>query len=352
MSRPFKFVLAPLMALALILAGCGDEAGSAQNGGSGGNSSTDDPNAAILAAFSNIDATGMDLTVSIDATGAELAAAMEGEMTGDPADQAVLDLLARGEIHMSSTTEGDMAMAVSVDGSVAMELRSIDEVFYIRVDTATLVDLIGSIDPASAAEMNASLAELPMMLGSDPSMSFLGDLLDGGWVSLDLPPDSPLGSLAGPAQDPEQFDAELAEVISQIVDENSKVTEAGEARGGDRYLVEVRMADLMSALATHPATAEALELTASDADLDEILADMEAEGVSEVWELDVVLIDGQLSSIRVDFANLTTDMPEGSTFPLLITLSGSPSAPSAPAEHTPVPPEMLELLMSGMIAGV
>lgn len=355
MSRRFKFVLAPLLALVLILAGCGDGDGGnsagGKNGSGGDSKAIDDPNAAVLAAFSDIEASTMDITVSLDATGAELAAAMEAELTGDPSEQAILDLLASGEIHMVSSAEG-MSMAVAIDGATVFEYRMIDQTVYVRLDTAAAVDLMGSIDPAGAAEMSASLEQLPMMMGGDPSMSFLGDLLNGDWVSLEVPAESALGGLPGTSENPEELDAELAAVIAQIVDENSVVTPAGEARGGDRFLVEVRVADLMTALSSHPLTAEALELSGSGADIDEALAEMRADGVAEVWEIDVVLIDGQLSSVRIDLANLSTEMPEGSSLPVLITLSPSPSAPSAPADHTPVPMVVLEQLMGGMMAGV
>lgn len=347
--RSLKLIMAPLLAMMLILAGCGDDNGAAGGGNNtNGGSTIDDPNAAVLAAFSEIEASTVDISIKFDATADELRTAFEAEMTGEPAEQAVLEMLTKGEFHLAST-DGAGAVALSIDGTNLFEFRVIDEVAYVRVDTNTALDLVRAIDPASAAEMSATLTELPMMLGADPSMSFLGDLIEGNWVSIPLPPESAFGELAAPAQDPEQLDAEVAEALAQIVDENTVVTPAGEARGGDKFLVEVRIADLVEAIAANPVASQVLD---PGADADEMLAEMRAEGVPEVMEIDVVLIDGQLSSVRIDLAHLSPEIPDGATLPMLITVSPSPSAPSAPGEHTPVPVELLEAMFAGAMAGM
>ncbi len=353
MLRRFKYLLAPLVALVLILAGCGDgeEAGGTGGGKSSGNGiAIDDPNAAVLAAFSELNPTTVDISFKLDATADQLAQAMEAELSGDPSEQLMLDLMTQAEMRVVSSDQA-MAMEMAIDGSTLFEFRTIAQTIYVRLDVDSVVALANQIDPAAGAELSSQIDMVPAMFGGDPSMSFLGDLLSGGWVSLELPPDSELGGMWESSTEPDQLNADFAAALQQIVDENTSVTAAGEARGGDRFLVEVQVADLLAALQSHPVTAEALELSDPDADIDDILAEMRQEGVSEVWELDVVLIDGNISSIRADMAQMTTELPEGSTLPWLITFNSSPTAPTAPADHTPVPAELLNQMFSGMMAG-
>lgn len=337
--RTLHTTLAALTTLVLLLAGCGD--------GEAGAAGSDDPYEIVSAAFTGLDTSVTDVSFSLDATAEQLVEAFEVELTGDPAEQAMLDLLAEAELRMAGSEAG-MAMSFVLDDATVVETRVIDQVMYLRVDVDAFIDIAASIDPAAAAEMEETLGMLPLVAADDPSLAFLADVVAGGWVSMEVPEDSAYADEWKSGTDPESLDEDVAAAFEQIIDENTVITPDGQARGGDRYIVEVRAADLITALASNPLTAEALDATSDDADPDAVLEEMRAEGLSDIWELDVVIIDGVLSSIRIDFADISTEAPAGASVPFLITFAESPSAPSVPESHTPIDPKLLNEMFLGM----
>lgn len=339
-----RALLAVLLAAVLFLAACGndDTAGPSIE-------EFDDPADAVLAAFRQVETEATELRVSFDGTAADLAAALEasGEpVTDDPSAQMAVDLMAGAEFHMSGAGE-DFAMAMILDGDAVFEMRSIGTTIYGRVDVERVIDLIGESDPDAAMELQMAMAIAPMFAMEDPRLGFVTDLLEGNWVSMDVPPDSELGELL---DDSESADEEVLAVLEEIIEANTSVTHTGEARGGERFVVEVDVANALAAIGRNPLAAEALELGSDfDLDADEIARDMAEDGVASTWTFDVVVTDGQVSSMRMDFAELSTEVPDGVRLPILIEFAASPSAPSPPSDHTPIDPALIEEMLEPMM---
>jgi hypothetical protein len=345
MPRHLRPFIAALVALLFLAAACGADDGAGQ-------ATNLDPDEAILAAFTELDATLMEVTFALDATADEILSAMEADGT-DPDDRAMAELLTQARVRVVGAGD-DMAVEVLVGTDSMVEMRVVDRVAYLRVDVDAGREVMERIQPGSGAEVDEVLSMLPLLTAGDPRLGFIGDLVGGSWLSLEVPDDSDYAHLWDTGSDPTQLDDELTAVVEAILDENTVITADGTARGGDRYLVQVEVARILTAFSTNPLTAEAFGLVGTDPD--QVLGDMLDEGVAPTWELDVVLVDGRLSSIRVDLAALSTDAPAGATLPVLISFAGSPTAPSAPTDHTPIPSalieEMMGDLMSDMLGGM
>jgi hypothetical protein len=338
MPRHLTTTIATLVVALLLLGGCGSDSPERTR------ASNLDPNEAVLAAFNTLDASVMDVSIAIDATPEQLAEAFEADLS-DPADQAMVELLTQASFRMVGAGD-DMAMSARLGTATVFEVRSVAGVAYLRADLATAAQVAGRVDPEMGSQVDELIEMLPLLASSDPSLGFIGDLAAGGWLSLEIPEDSEFSGLWESGSNPSQLDAELDAVIEAILDENTVIVADGTARGGDRYLVTVEAARIAAAFAENPLTAEAFGLVGTDPD--EIVDQLLDEGIAPTWELDVVIIDGRVSSIRVDIASLSTDAPEGATLPILISFSASPTAPTAPERHTPIPSELLDEMMSEM----
>jgi hypothetical protein len=342
--RHLRVLLASLAAVVLVLAGCG-------NDDSGGAQSFDDPEEAILAAFNAIDTDSAEMTFSYDGTADDLLATLaildEDFSADEPGADAMIALMAGAELRVAANDE-DFEMELLVDGTSLMEMRFIGETFYLRLDVDAGIDLIREIDAEAASEVEMMTAFVPFITMEDPRLSFVADLFAGSWISMEVPADSEFGDLLEPQGGADTIDEEVFALIAEIIESNTNITHLGQARGGEHFVVEVDVATTVASIAGNPRAAQALDLTDVATDPDEIIEEMRSEGVASTWEFDVVITNGVVSSIRMDLATLSTDAPAGASLPFLIELSASPSAPSAPSDHTPIPMDLLEEMSSGM----
>lgn len=348
LGRHLRTTAACLIAGVMLVAACGDESGS-------GGGSVDDPEEAVLAAFSAIDTDATEMTITFDGDAAELAAALETMDDTFPADEpgtdTMVELMAGAELRASASGE-DFAMAVALDDTALTEMRVIGSTIYGRIDFDSALALIGDIDPEAAAEFEMIVGMAPMIAAEDPRLGFVQDLLEGRWISMEVPDDAEYSDLFDATSDTEAIDEEMLSVIEEILSANTAVTHVGDARGGQQFVIEVDVASTMAALARNPMAAQALDLTDSTTDTDELVEQMQSEGMASSWEFDVVVTDGVVSSVGMDLATLSTEAPDGASLPVLIRLSPSPSAPEAPGDHTPIPPELLEELAGDMMGGL
>lgn len=348
LGRHLRAATACLIAGVMLVAACGEESGS-------GGGSVDDPEEAVLAAFSAIDTDATEMTITFDGDGAELAAALEALddtfPSDEPATDTMVELMAGAELRASASGE-DFAMAVVLDDTSLTEMRVIGSTLYGRIDFDSALALIGDIDPEAASEFEMIVGMAPMIAAEDPRLGFVQDLLEGRWISMEVPDDAEYSDLFDATSDTETIDEQMLSVIEEILSANTAVTHVGDARGGQQFVIEVDVASTMAALARNPMAAQALDLTDTSTDPDELVEEMQSEGMASTWEFDVVVTDGVISSVGMDLATLSTDAPDGVSLPVLIRLSPSPSAPEAPGDHTPIPPELLEELAGDMMGGL
>lgn len=341
MIRPLSRRLAALAALLLlaVAAGCGAESGAV-------GAADVDPREAVRAAFAELDPSVLDVSVSVDATADEILTAMDAT-DADGADRAAAELLADAHLHLVGAGD-DMALDVGIGESTVTEVRVVDSVLYVRVDPDELRRLVDRVDPDTGAELDGMLGMLALLTEGDPRLGFLADLAGGAWISLDLTDGVP----GGTADDRSAtgLDEELAELLATIVDEHTVVVPEGTARGGERYLVQVETARLLESAAADPRLADALGTAGTDPET--LLDELADGGLAPTWELDVVLIDGRLGSIRVDLASLTAEAPAGATLPVLVSFAATPTPPHAPDSHTPVPTDLLGDLLSETVEGM
>lgn len=343
LGRHLRAIFASLVAAVLLLGACGDDTPGAE--------AFDDPEEAVLAAFSSLEADTVELSVRFDGDAAELAEALEAvdDFQDDPASRAMIELMADAEFQMSGAGD-DFAMAVVLAGNELAEMRFVANTFYMRVDIDRGLDIMRDIDPEAASEIEMVVAMAPMIAMEDPRLGFVSDLLAGGWVSMELPPEA-TELLESEAQD-QALNEELLAVLQEIVADNTEVTHTGQARGGERFVVTVDVATAMATAASNPMAAQGLDITGAGTSAEDMVDEMRAEGLEPTWQFDVVITDGAISSIRMDLAELATDAPEGVSLPILITFSSSPAAPSAPSDHRPIPADLLEEMMGDMMGGL
>lgn len=379
MTRHLRIALAALFAVLLLAAGCGDDSGPSaerpsggdtltgtadDNGGNGGRGdkpAASGDQATVLAAFNALDPTVSDITFSFDATPDQILAAIEA-MDDEPLDaegRAMASLMANAALNITGT-DNAMAMSFIFNNAAAVEMRVIDEILYVRMDGPSMVSLFNQVDTETGMQMEQLLQQAPMFALEDPSLAFMGDFAAGGWISLDT--NNPIfadlldEADTNPAELDQKLAKELNAVIASIIDENTEVTADGQARGGDLYRVKVNAPDMIRALAANPVFAQAMAASGQgfspgeiEAELNEALAD----GMPEIWEIEVVVANGNVTSIRMDLAKFREegDLPAGTTLPVLITFNPAATAPTAPSSHTPIPPAFFDM-MGGMMGGM
>ncbi|MGY6500804.1 MAG: hypothetical protein ACXIVQ_07950 [Acidimicrobiales bacterium] len=347
-------MLALLFALALIAAACGDDdgdsgggsgffgggdnGGSTDTGGGNGGGGSTDSDGDVLAAVSSLqgsDAYGM--TITFDATGADLIAAMNasGEVV-TAQDEAIYDLLATAEVRINASDDAS-EFAISLGGGAVMEVITIGETVYMRMDLDGLASAVDRVEPGAGAEIAGLRQMAPMFSSMDPQLAFISDFVNGDWVSLEAPESTPFddefGINPGAAADVDP-DAVLS-AFEDVLRGDVEITSIGD----ERYLVEVDVASALRSIAQDPELSQLMDI--DPAEVESMLSEAEADGMATTWTFEVGLNNGELQTIRMDLATLATDAPDGATLPILITFTPGVSPPSAPSEHTPIPPELL-----------
>jgi hypothetical protein len=294
-----------LATAALVLAGCG---GAAEQ------DAQEDPEAALQEAVEALeDYEGLEMTLALSADETARAGLLaDGEM-----EEQELDLLLSSALTVRATSdedagEGSAEVAISLGDRTPIELRVIDERFFVRADLPELFDALD--DP----ELAGDLGELTELLPPD----IVTALEDGGWLEIVGIDD--LDELFGPGatgdDEPQELDEEQAERIAEriserfstFVEQDVEASFAGEEDAGDRLLVTTEGAaaaallqDVVSIVAS-----EAGDLAAGITELDEELSQLETQADEQV-ELDVWLEDGRISQVAFDLTEATDEPLDG-----------------------------------------
>lgn len=240
-TRPRHLVLVPVVAGAMLLAGCAD--GDAASGPG--------------EAFDNRIAAGtaVDVTVQADPSALE----------GDEAEelQEVLDMQGEGPLMTAAVSPDGDAFGVSFGGD-AVQARFADEALYVKVDW----DRLAELDPDITAELPTAEEQADMTAELPPQVGELATgLFDGDWVGITGLSEDTLGTLGalggatGQVPDQDELDEMRALLEDHELDSVGAAMDAYVTATGDNpWELALHVRDLAEAMADLSREAEELGL--------------------------------------------------------------------------------------------
>lgn len=278
MRRTFAFLLAS----ALVFGACNKSGGDA----------AEDPKGALSSAVSALgELDGLKATFTIESTVESLAAASEGDMTEEDA-QKILDssISLRGKGADPETAQAEII--VDVAGHL-VEIRALQDTFYVRADVRDLIDEFGG----DQAEADQLVAQAP------PGFEFAAPLIEGEWIAIEGAKQFS-ERFGGPSPDA-ALQKEFASSLQKAIEDNATVTSEGSDDQGDHVRAAVQTKPLYESLKDSFGT-----LNVPGAALPEA-----TEIPDETITLDFWIQDGQLSQVQLDVTQFRdwedAEMPEG-----------------------------------------
>ncbi|HEX2294025.1 MAG TPA: hypothetical protein VHN37_01815 [Actinomycetota bacterium] len=214
-------LVAPLVAVALLLGACSDG-----GGGGGGADPADDPKQAFsdaLEAFGDYEGITLVMTLQADA------AALAQSDTPPEAAEAIVNSSFTMSAKGTTPEDSQVQFLVNIDGNEdAVEFRGVDQSFYVRADVRELVETFGG----NMAEIDAFVQQ-----ASAQGFDFAEPLVDGEWVGVEGI-DELVEQFGGaqPTPDPEQV-AELTDRMVALLEQNADVTSEGSDDTGEHLVV-------------------------------------------------------------------------------------------------------------------
>lgn len=264
----------------------------------GGDSSglPDDPQAALTQAFANRAEDGFSATV-----GAEVSdAARERIAADDPTAGELLGALSDDPLVVSTDGEGRFGMALRFDGEPVLEIRGLQEAFYLRMDVEALARRFDPEGGGGVADMRGQLDQLEPLLGELTRL--VRAAFDGRWVGVTGFSEEDARRLAeqfggAPAEDASEAAAELGLLdLESFADRYLVVESADEGV----YEVAVRLRALVEAgVQLSAATGQAMGAPSELAEVPE-----------QVGGVLVTVEDEQVATVKADVAELAASAGE------------------------------------------
>ncbi len=276
-------ILAFLLISVLALGACNSSGGDA----------AEDPKGALTDAVGALEDTeGIHMTFTVESTPESLAAASEGDLAEEDAQKILDSSLSVTSKSADKPEDAQAEFIVDIAGRL-VEMRALNNTFYVRADVRDLVEEFGG----DTAEIDAFVGQAP------PGFEFAGPLAEGEWIAVE-----------GAQQFSEQMgapspDAELqkkfAEDLQKAVEENAEVTSEGSDDQGDHVRATIKVKPLYESLVQTFGS-----LNVPGAALPDSSQVPDEEVVIDFW-----LQDGFLSQVQLDVTQFRdwegSEMPEG-----------------------------------------
>lgn len=290
--RPSSRLAAAGTTAALALAAC-------SGGGGGGGDLPSDPAAAVSEAAANTAENGF--TVSLDAELSDAAREQAVAEGGEDAER-FLSLLGNEPLRLTVDEDDHFAMTFNDEGGTLVQLRFVEQGFYLQADVEPLVERFGG----SADEVSQVRSQIEQFGGAGggpfADIATLGTaLFDGRWVGItDLPEDvgEQLQNLGGQQTDPEAAEEKAEELGFR--DPQAFIENYVEVTGGEdgRYEAQLDAQALVDAFGEFSqAAGQALPTGEIPEDVPET-----------VGPVTITTEDDRLSGIEADFFRLAESM--------------------------------------------
>ncbi|MEO8322692.1 MAG: hypothetical protein ABI571_00975, partial [Actinomycetota bacterium] len=213
-----------VLALALVAGACGGDSGPGP---------AEDPQGALQAALDRLgEYEGVTLGLSIAADTGSLVALSEGDLTEDNAQQ-VID----SSITVSAKQSGDAGSQFEMSANIAgidnaVELKTVDNTFYLRADVQGLAGAFG----ADTSQLDA----FAQQAGAAPGFEFVGPALQGEWIGI-TGIDAAMEQFTGQQATPSEADQEAIKKLTDALGDAAEVTEGDKDGPGDNLVATVNL---------------------------------------------------------------------------------------------------------------
>lgn len=279
-----------VLALALVAGACGGDSGP---------DPAEDPQGALQAALDRLgEYEGVTLTMSIAADTGSLVALGEGDLTEDNAQQVIDSSITLSAKQSADPAGSQFEMSANIAGiDNAVELKTVDNTFYLRADVQGLADAFG----ADTSQLDA----LQEQTGGAPGFEFVGPALQGEWIGI-TGLDAAMEQLTGQQATPSEADQEAIKKFTDALGDAAEVTEGDKDGPGDNLVATVNLREAYSSLS---------EIAAGLAQIPGGGLPSEADVPDADIEVDTWVEDGNLTQVEFDLTQLAElgddPLPEG-----------------------------------------
>lgn len=279
-----------VLALALVAGACGGDSGP---------DPAEDPQGALQAALDRLsEYEGVTLTMSIAADTGSLVALGEGDITEDNATKVVDSSITLSAKQSDGDAGSQFEMSANIAGiDNAVELKTVDNTFYLRADVQGLADAFG----ADTSQLDA----FAQQAGAAPGFEFVGPALQGEWIGI-TGIDTAMEQLTGQQATPSEADQEAIKKFTDALGDAAEVTEGDQEGPGDNLVATVNLRDAYSSLS---------EIAAGLAQVPGGGLPSEADVPDADISIDTWIEDGNLTQVEFDLTQLgdlsDNPIPEG-----------------------------------------
>lgn len=279
-----------VLALALVAGACGGDSGP---------DPAEDPQGALQAALDRLgEYEGVTLTMSIAADTGSLVALGEGDLTEDNATKVVDSSITLSAKQSDGDAGSQFEMSANIAGiDNAVELKTVDNTFYLRADVQGLADAFG----ADTSQLDA----FAQQAGAAPGFEFVGPALQGEWIGI-TGIDTAMEQLTGQQATPSEADQEAIKKFTDALGDAAEVTEGDKEGPGVNLVATVNLRDAYSSLS---------EIAAGLAQIPGGGLPSEADVPDADISIDTWIEDGNLTQVEFDLTQLAdlgdNPLPEG-----------------------------------------
>jgi hypothetical protein len=280
---------------------------------------------------------GQTLTLTLQSTPESLKAASEGALTDDQAQQILdssLTVSAKGD----SPENSSFQFLLDIAGTDGVEIRSVDQNFYVRADVRGISDVFG----AEAGDIDQFVEQ-----GKAQGLDWVEALADGKWMSLEGAKELlQQFSGASPSADT-KLQQKAADALSKALDDSATVTNEGSDDVGDHLVASVNLRSFYSAISG--------DLGALSGGLPVGQLPSADQVPDTDLKIDIWVADDTVKQIEFDFMQLAAldenaDIPEGvDSLAVRLTLDAFDDDVEVPDGAVPVD---LKEVVQGMMGSV
>lgn len=267
-----------------------------------------------------LDATAQELQAIATATKGKLDATTAGLLAGADLTAAVHGSKKLKDYKPGDSTSPDMDLAVDLEGGPVVDLRTVDQVLYLKADVQKILTIAQR--PQLMTELQARVATLP---------TFVKTAVAGGWIS--FPEDQAkalAGQLGGATATPNAAQSQaLLQQLKAIVNKDVTVTRVSSGGSDGDHL---RLTGSTRTLAADVASAVSSSLPGGGA----LAKQINPSGAPDrTVTVDAYVKGGTLTKLSLDLAQFATGQDatalQGKHLPLVMTFSDSAPTIEKPA---------------------
>jgi hypothetical protein len=306
-----------------------------------GNELGGSPKESLSAAIENLtELEGLEMVFTVQSSPDSIAALADssGDSLSEDETQRILDSSITVKSKGQTPEEAQAEFVVNIDGEDDIEMKFLDQTFYVRADVRGLIETFGG-DPSSLDQFEQQ--------ASAAGVSFVKPAIDGEWIALQGLKELAQQQGFPTAQAPDQ-DA-LVRAFQTAVDEEAEVTEGDQDGPGTHLVVDLPVREIYERLLPE---FQKLLVGIPGAALPPA-----SEIPDESVRVDTWVDDDQLKQIRLDLLQFfrfgDEPVPEGvEEFALQVTIDEFDDEVKAPEDAVTLTPQEIQQAFGALMGGV